>query len=234
VRWLILTAAVGAGLASRPSEAAFFDFGGGRSGVLNAPSAAITKDGLTLNLLPTIPGSLLNEQASAGLGVNSQNLPDANDDSPTASRVDINVLGGTGPLAGLGEGVEFSFDRPGVLTEIDFDGVKDESLEYFRLESAGGLDLFFFDSAANPGAIDVPGRVVFLQEEEGNSFIDDKTFPLAIPFAAGQAFTLTFGTLPSAEAANGARLQSLTAVAVPEPAAWLLAAATLPSLRRRR
>lgn len=207
--------------APHTAEAAVFSFGAGRNGLLDVASGVVTDDGLSLALVPTIAGSLLNERGRSGLGINSQSIAEVNDNRTTASRVDMNVLGGTGPLAGQAEGVTLSFDQDGLLTEIDFDGVKDETLKFFRLQSAS-FDFFFFDSAADPNRIAVPGEVVFLQEPPFDRAFDDRSRRLAIPFTAGEALTLTFGTLGTSGAANGARLQGVMAIAVPKPSARLL------------
>lgn len=195
-----------------------FSFGGNRNGLTDATSAAVTEDGVTLSITPVIPGSTLNELGQSGLGVNSLGVPDVADLGTTASRLDFNLLQGSGPFDGAGEAISFAFNRSGVLTELDFDGVKDESFEFFRLESSG-IDVTFFDSMADPLVATAPGDLVFLQEEVGNPLVDDRSPPLSIPFAAGQTFTLTFGELPEGTVANGARLQGVTVAAVPEPAA---------------
>lgn len=234
LRMLLVGLALGS---AEAAVAAQFDFGSERNGLTGNAAGVVVDAGLELSLRTVVPGSLLSERASGGLGIDSQSIADANDNSGTASRVDFNVLGGPGPLAGVGEAIMFSFDRPGLLTELDFDGVKDESFEYFRLQSDAGLDVFFFDSAADPTAIVVVGDVVFLLEEEGNRFIDDRTPPLSIPFAAGEGFTLTFGELPFGDVANGARLSGLTVIAIPEPSAaalfaLLLGGCAIASVRR--
>jgi hypothetical protein len=48
---------------------------------------------------------------------------------------------------------------------------------------------------------------------------------LAIPFVAGQQFTITYGQLTVGLPGNGARLQRIVVAPVPEPASWLLAIA---------
>jgi hypothetical protein len=181
-----------------------------------------------MDLVAGPPGGGLWETGSAlGMGVDATAVL-----GPGGQAARFDRIGGTS------EYVEFSFDAPGVLTGLNFDGVKDESLEYFLLESSGGVRINLFDSAANttiPGAIDnalaqgvVTGQVVYMLEGGG---FDDETNSLFVPFTAGQVFKLTYlevgGGLGEpfepTEVPNGARLQSITVV--PEPASLVLAVA---------
>jgi hypothetical protein len=166
-----------------------------------------------------------------GLGISSAALPGVSGDEANV----FGVINSSDPeLNGQAEFVRFSFDRPGVLTGLDFDGVKDELLEYFVLESTGGVKVYFFDSSANmpdnahpvyerplDAAIDggaVDGEAILLWEVSGQ--YDDEVHDLSIPFAAGQEFQLTFGGLPvpyAQGAPNGARLQRIIVSPVPEP-----------------
>jgi hypothetical protein len=208
------------------SPAETFPFGSNSQNNINGTSAAVLRKGsFTMQLQPQLAGALLSELSTAGMGIDSVPVVGSGNDQPAL----FDVLGGSGSLAGTGEAVRFSFAQPGVLTGIDFDGVKDESLEYFILESTGGVRVNFFDSAANltiPNAVDaavlagaVTGAVVYLLEI--NDAIDDEAQNLSISFAAGQEFTLTFNALgPEFRpilASNGARFQSITVQSVPEP-----------------
>ncbi|REK17443.1 MAG: PEP-CTERM sorting domain-containing protein [Planctomycetota bacterium] len=205
------------------------------NGISNQPAASLTSGDFTLNLAAGGPaGSYLYESnGNPELGV-----------GPGGSNLSIEIIGG------VAEYVEFSFDEPGILRGIDFDGVKDEALEFFLLESAG-VRINFFDSAANTtvaGAVDnavnqgvVTGDVFYLLE---TFQFDDTAMNLAIPFSAGQTFRLTYSHIGDlgapyspTEPQNGARIQTIT-VDVPEPSSFLLAAAGLAVLgfahRRRR
>lgn len=221
-----------AGLTSPDARGETFVFGSGSQNNINGTaSASLTKGTFTMQLLPALPGSLLSEVSSAGMGIDSTPVAGTGDGQPSL----FNVLGGSGPLAETGEALQFSFLQSGVLTGINFDGVKDESLEYFVLESPGGGRMNFFDSAANttiPGAVAsaaangaITGDVIYLLEV--NSAIDDEAQNLHIPFAAGEQFTLTFRSLgPEFHpllAANGARLQGVTVQSVPEPSGIAIA-----------
>ena len=204
------------------SQSTTFSFSG--HGILATPTATVTAGAWTLNLAAGGPsGALLYESGGGApfLGV-----------GPDGDNFDFNVVGGTS------EFVAFSFNQPGILTGLNFDGVKDESLEYFILETNAGVRLNFFDSAANttiPGAVDnavaqgaVTGGIVYLLEVSG---FDDEVIDLAIPFTAGQVFRLSYAEVGGGLGAdfepivvpNGSRLQSLTVASVPEPAGVLLA-----------
>jgi len=226
-----------------PAQAAKFTFGSNQNALTGLPSKTLSDDGFNMLLSVGFPaGAVFCETDSRGVSIRSQDLPDVIDEEGADK---INLLSGTGVPPGSAESVEFSFDKPGVLTELDFDGVKDEAYEYFLFQTATSPDLYFFDSfigtmGGDPGLIDVPGQVVFLQEEVGNAAVDDKSFPLHIPFAAGQLFTITYGQLNGIQdgqlTGNGARFQGLTVHGVPEPATGLLAilGGVLMALARRR
>ncbi len=244
-RLIVLTIAFAAATPA-VSRSATFSFGGSQNNLNGLESKSLSAGGFAMQLSTTIPGTRLNEPQNAGLGIDSTPVVGANDLATPL----FNLLGGSGPLAGAGEGVRFSFDQPGLLTGLNFDGVKDESLEYFVLETPGGERYNFFDSAANvsiPGAVDsaiaahvVTGHVIYLLEI--NSAIDDEAQGLQIPFGSGQQFTLTYNELGSQfgplEAANGARLQAITVAPAPEPATCALVAAgglaVWTGLRKRR
>jgi len=227
-----------------PARGATFQFGLGANSLLGASNKTLNSGGFSMELVAGPAGSGLWESGGdAGMGVDSTTILGP---GGLAARFDR--------INGTSEFVEFSFDVSGLLTGLNFDGVKDESFEYFILESAGGLRINFFDSAANttiPGAIDnavllgaVTGQVAYLLEGGG---FDDETNSLAIPFVAGQVFTLTYAEVggglgaqfePSLEP-NGARLQGITLAAVPEPASVTLAAGAacmlfIAALARRR
>jgi hypothetical protein len=189
---------------------------------LNALSnTMLTEGAFSMQLAAGPAGAQLYESNGApglGIGTSGTLLPDGEH-----LRFELN--------GGVGEFIQFSFDRPGILTGLDFDGVKDENYEYFLLQTVAGSNFYFFDSfegsAASPGLIDVPGRVVFLLESFG---LDDSVNDLRIPFVQGQQFTLSYGELPVGNPGNGARLQSITVLPIPEPgtlflALWVAAAA---------
>jgi hypothetical protein len=174
-------------------------------------------------------GGIFFEQ-NDGVAVRSTGLPAISDQDGAGK---INMLSVNGVQSAAAEAIAFSFSKRGYLTGIDFDGVKDETLEHFVFTSSGGIRINFFDSAADttiPGAVtNAPpetlwGDVVYLLEGGG---FDDEVHDLRIPFAPGQLFVLTYAELPPVNlflygVGDGARLQGITVVEVPEPATALI------------
>ncbi|MEQ8849502.1 hypothetical protein [Botrimarina sp.] len=228
-------------LAAAPSLAATFQFGSGANGLVGVATGEALADGVTLQIAAGPDGALLDEAGRAGLGVDSRPIAGV-----SGNEIDkFDVLAGATPLAGVGESITFSFDKPGRITRLNFDGVKDESLEHFVLTGENGQRVTFFDSAANvsaPGAVDsaiaagaVSGQVVYLLED---ALYDDDAIGLSIPFEAGEQFLLTYAELGAqfgpTEAGNGARLTSITVQAIPEPCSVLLVLLAAPLSPRRR
>lgn len=225
------------------SYAATFSFGNDQNGITNLPSASLSTGGITMDMIAQPSGAVFNDTGSAGMGIVSRSIAGVFD--PNIDKFDVLLDDNQDPL--FAESLKFSFNRRGVLTGINFDGVKDESLEYFILTDASGVRISFFDSAANEsvsGAVDeavssgaVTGDVVYLLEID--AAIDDEARGLSIPFVAGGEFTLTYAELGAEfnplEPGNGSRLQGITVAPIPEPAAHLLAVvgAVLCALRRR-
>ncbi|MEM8680723.1 MAG: hypothetical protein AAGF97_15350 [Planctomycetota bacterium] len=204
------------GLLAGPVTAETFTFNSGSQGLQDLNAATVVGAEFDLQLTAGPAGALLYDLDLQGMGINTRELGVGVD----SDRDKFNLMGGTGPLAGQGESLTFSFNRSGIITGLNFDGVKDETFEYFRLDVPHQTSLFFFDSQADPAAIDVPGDVIFLLED---ATFDDEIGGLAIPFTAGTTFELVYGELG---VGNGARLEAIT-VQVPEPAwgPWLLVAA---------
>lgn len=209
--------------AASVASGATFQFGGDANGLTDQSSATLTDEGVSLTLEATPTGAQFNERGS-GMGINARSVPGV-----VGGEIDkFDLISGSSPFTGQGEGVRFSFDQPGILKELDFDGVKDEDFEYFLLQTSTSPDLYFFDSfngsTADPSTIDVPGVVMFLQEAPGgggSGELDDRSEELFIRFAAGQEFLLVYGQLG---AGNGAQLQEITVQTIPEPATLLGAA----------
>lgn len=234
-----------------PVHGETFSFGANANDLVGAASKTLVSGSFTMELSAGPAGSGLWETGNLlGMGVDSTAVLGAGGLSARFDRV-----------AGISEFIEFSFATSGILTGLNFDGVKDEALEYFLLESTAGVRVNLFDSAANstiPGAIDnavllgaVTGQVIYMLEGGG---YDDEVDSLAIPFAGGQVFRLTYLELGGGLGAqyeptiapNGARLQGITVTNVPEPTSLGLAASgaglllfgkrgrSVPAFRHRR
>ncbi len=188
-----------------------FVFNSGNNGIQGQVSATLTSGGFAMTVDAGPVGATLDDIDAQGMGINSRGINGAVDEDATK----FNIIEGNNPVSGQGEFAQFSFNRAGILTAIDFDGVKDETFEYFRLDTGTGVPIFFFDSQADPAGINVPGDVIFLQE---TATLDDEISGLSLPFAAGQTWTLSYGQLG---AGNGSRWEGLT-VTVPEPETWSL------------
>lgn len=219
---------------SAGAQSAQFVFGNHANGLEGVTDAVLTEGDYSLALVAGPSGAIFNERNPLGIGVDARTLPGVTGGGGDA----LNIIQGDPPLAGQPEFLTMSFDRDGVITAIDFDGVKDESLEYFILTTESGARVNFFDSAANtsvPGAVDnaindgvITGEVVYLLEEF--QVFDDETFGLSIPFSAGELITLTYSELGQEygpiDNPNGARFQGIT-VTVPEPSVSAMLAAAL-------
>ena len=222
------------------ARAATFQFGANANGLEGVASAVLMDDGFSMTIQSGPSGALITERSQHGLGVDSAVIPGV-----TSPGTDVlNLIEGDPPLDGTPEFITISFDQPGFITYLDFDGVKDESLEYFILTTESGERYNFFDSAANtsvPGAVDdavqmgvVTGDVVFLLEDP--PLIDDEIGDLLIPFAAGELVTLTFAELGPAfgptKNPNGARFQGITVSRIPEPSGLMLVALAMLAAAR--
>ena len=223
-------------------SAAEFRFGRNEAGVGGLTTAAVIADGVTLSIAAGPAGAVLDARGFGGLGVTSRDLAGV-----SGGEVDkFDVIAGSSAFTGQGEFVELVFDVAGSVTAIDFDGVKDESFEYFVVTTESGRRINFFDSAANttvPGAVDAAigdgalvGDVLYLLEA---ATFDDEIFGLAIPVAAGETMTITYAELSSAygpiATPNGAKIQGFVFQPLPAPSAVILAtyAAALAARRRR-
>jgi hypothetical protein len=191
-------------------------------------------------------GARLNENDDAGLGNDNRLVAGATADTGiNRGATKFNIIGGSGPLAGSAEFITFSFDKPGVLQHLFFDGLKDESLEFFELLLPNGNKRTIFDSQTQAKLTDqgfdladlqVPNPILCQDEE-------DDLYDLNYRFAAGEVFKLTYGEvdfnsiLPGYvpvvdQVANGARFQGLAVI--PEPTTTVLVAAVMVLASTRR
>lgn len=206
-----------------------FRFGSNLSGTDGLSNASVISGNFEMTLAAGPAGTLLSETDADGLGINSRGIADV-PDSGSASK--FNLIDGTGPLAGQGEYVTFEFDRDGVIRDVLFDGVKDETLEFFTLEAANGDVWTFFDFE-----IGLRIDVNLITEPNVTLLTDgnDDLLDVNIPFSAGDQFVMTYGEFvaPGIDSGNGARWEGL--VLVPEPAVgWLLGMCLLCAAKIRR
>jgi hypothetical protein len=241
VRWqlsFLIVLIVAGPLQTRAAQAATFRFESSVDPAHGQAVATKTAEGRTMSVAASPAGAVLDVRFG-GLAVNSRGIGGATD--PGIDR--FNVLGGV--LAGVSESIQFSFDAPGVITTLDFDGVKDESFEFFQLTTPRSGVWSIFDSQIGLRLVDlshINEPNLTLLTEAGSP--DDDLFGIAIPFAAGEVFTLTYreytpdpsnyqpGFVP--ENPNGARFQGLEVTFVPEPAAGALLASVVAAAAANR
>lgn len=224
----------------------FFFSNGSPSGLNGLHSGSVVGADVTATFTAG-PGSAVIATDAQRLGVNSSSNPGVVD--PFLNR--MNLMGGS--QAGVGESIRFSFNQPGVLNSLYFDGMKDESLEYFTLLTPGGALLSIFDFEAemrldfqgfDPADTQVTN---FIMADDAQ---DDIT-GLAIPFQPGQEFVLTYGQVnyanllpsyvpmnsagvPTGDLPNGARFEGVSVTVVPEPGCVCLLASLALALTARR
>ena len=216
--------------------------GGGLNGVYGGQStASISVAGTTGTFVAGPPGAILDDSDAQGLGIDSSPIPGIDDVGNSKAKFTIVRDTNSVPtLAGQGESLSFSFDRPGVLESLLFDGVKDETLEYFQLTFPNGEQITIFDSQAE-FRLDLQGyHLSDLQVPNPIEcqFEDDDLTGINYSYLAGEVFTLTYGEgdyslvpdyktdprfpqFPNARG-DGARLQGIVVTSVPEPASCVL------------
>ena len=242
-------------MGSAEALAASFVFGtaaGGQTNqVIGQTTATQTDAGVTATFTAGPAGAVLDDRSSGGLGVNSRGLATSAVSDPEIDKLNLlgSLPGGFTPLDGTGESISFSFDQPGAITSLLFDGMKDETLEYFVLTLPNGGVITIFDSQAE-FRLGIQGFSLadlnVINPVEAQLEDDDLT-GLNLGYNAGDVFTLTYGEsdyieIPGYEPfpgepiefGNGARFQGVV-TAVPEPGAavLLLSLGSLAALRRR-
>jgi hypothetical protein len=222
-------------------QAATFVFGNNNPSGLNGLASGTVANSEIAVSFAAGPGTAIIATDAQRLGVDSRSNPGVVDPYPTR----LNLLEGT--AADQGEFLRFSFDRPGILDKLYFDGMKDETLEYFILRLPNGTELALFDFEAeyrlnfqNFVVADIGVPNFTLAGDASDDFSN-----LGIRFAAGEEFTLTYGQIdyinllpgyvpmnsqgvPTGDLPNGARFEGLSVVVLPEPTtASLLLATTI-------
>jgi hypothetical protein len=197
--------------------------------VTGRSSAVVTEGAFSMSLTAGPVGAALNETHPQGMGIDSRGVAGSLDVTSTTGVDKVNVL--EGPAGGASETITFSFNRSGVIRDLLFDGVKDETLEYFQLTLPNGKLVTFVDAEAEfrltqqgfgLANLNVPNILPLV---DGN----DDRLDVNLPFAAGDTFVLSYGNHPfptgyvplQNELGNGARFEGL--VIVPEPSGLALA-----------
>lgn len=217
-------------LSGLPAQARTFVFSNANSSGLNGFAGGNVADAEVAVSFSAGPGSAIFATDAGRLGVDSRPNPGVTDPFPNR----LNLMGGT--AAGQGESLSFSFNRTGFLDKLYFDGMKDETLEYFTLTLPNGSVRTIFDFEAefrlnfqgfDRSDVGVPN---FTMTDDATDDISG----LGIPFRPGQVFTLTYGQvdyaallpgyvpmnsqgIPTGDIANGARFEGLSVTLVPEP-----------------
>jgi len=197
--------------------------------VTGQSSAFVTAGAYDMSLTAGPVGAALNETHPQGMGIDSRRIAGALDVTSTTGVDKINVL--EGPAGGASETITFSFSRSGVIRDLLFDGVKDETLEYFQLTLPSGELLTFVDAEAEFRLTQQGFSLADLNVPNITPLVDgnDDRLGINLSFAAGDAFVLSYGNHPfptgyvplQNELGNGARWEGL--VIVPEPSGLALA-----------
>lgn len=182
-------------------------------------------------------GAALNETHPQGMGIDSRGVAGALDATSTTGVDKINVL--EVPAGGASETITFSFNRSGVIRDLLFDGIKDETLGYFQLTLPNGDLLTFVDAEAEFRLTQQRFSLADLSVPNITPLVDgnDDRMGINLPFAAGDAFVLSYGNqtgyVPQQnELGNGARWEGL--VIVPEPSGLGLTLCGVGALLGRR
>ena len=217
--------------ASTGAQAESFLFGENANGVTGQTAASLDSGPFRLELAADPPGAVLDEQDDEGLGIDTSSLMDVSDGGGTGDPRKFNLIDGNSPVSGQGESVEFSFQRRGILKDLLFDGMKDETLEYFSIAFPDASIITFFDFEAEFRLNQQSFQLAELGVANPTLAADasDDLIGVNYHFEAGEEFQITYGEidyrnvlpgyepLGSQKFGNGARLEGIVVV-VPEPA----------------
>lgn len=241
-----LVLAVSVSFEFQPAAAETLIFEDNLHALTGQTSAVVTVGNFVGNLTAGPAGVTFNENDDSGLGIDNRAVAGSTADTGVnRGATKFNIIGGSGPLAGSAEFMTFSFNKSGVLQHLFFDGLKDESLEFFELLLPNGGKRTIFDSQTQAKLIDQGFDLadlqvtnpVLCQDEE------DDLYDLNYRFAAGEMFKLTYGEvdfntiLPGYvpvvdQVPNGARLQGFAVIPEPTTAMLFTAAILIAGARR--
>lgn len=246
----IYCACLASTLAANSAFAGSFNFASNANSLTGLASSTLIQPDIQLSIAVASPGAVIDDSDSDGLGIDSSAITGVIDDKDSK----LNVL--KGAAAGQGESLTFSFDKHGLLDQLRFDGLKDEPLEYFSLTLPTGQVLTLFDFEVEM-RLNHQGFVLADLAVPNPTMADgpnDDFSNLAIPFAPGDIFTLTYGEIdydgtvlpgyypadnnlnPTGDLPNGSRFQGLTATPIPEPTTLTITTLALTACitKRRR
>ena len=212
-----------------------FIFGRRANGLTGLSSGTVAGNETTLSIAVATPGAVMDESDSDGMGIDATTVAGVTDASDTK----FNML--TGSITG-GEAVTFSFDQPGILNSLLFDGMKDESLENFILTTPDGTIYTLFDFEVEMRLNHQGFQLSDMGVTNPTQALDssDDIVGLNIPYQAGEVFTLTYGEVdydgavlpgyypadnnlnPTGDTPNGIRFEGIVVTVVPEPATLAL------------
>lgn len=245
VRWVAMIVLI---FASNDASAEGFIFGSNANGLAGLADATLDDGGFQVSLEAGPMGAVFNESDSDGLGIDSRGIDGVSDGGSVGDPDKLNIVDGTAPVSGQGEFVTFSFNAPGVLEMLLFDGMKDETLEYFTIEFPDASVVTLFDSQVGVRLTDQGFQLSDLGVPNPTlAPAEDDDYPaIEYPFAAGEQFTLTYGQIEFASelpgyvpttggSGNGARFEGIVVRVIPEPTSVALSlAAVACSLLARR
>ena len=216
--------------------AELFLLGADANGITGSANASLTTGVFQMDVGAVPQGAVFNELDSEGLGIDTSGIAGVTDGGSSGDPRKFNIIDGTAAVSGMGETVTFSFAQNGILRSLLFDGLKDETLEYFSIEFPDASVISFFDfetelrlnqQGFQLSQLGVPNPT--LADDSSDDFIG-----LGYIFLAGEEFTITYGEidytnvipgydpLGSQKLGNGARLSGIEVTPVPEPTTALL------------
>mgnify|MGYP001813834937 CR=1 FL=1 len=217
------------------THAESFIFGNNSNGLVSLPSATLISGASQIYLEPVHPGAISNESDSDGLGIDTSNIANVLDGGSLGDPSKFNIIDGTSSVSGEGEAIKFSFNHDGILQNLFFDGLKDETLEYFSIEFPDATTISFFDFEVELRLNNQSYQLSDLgvpQPTLANDASDD-FIGLNYSFHTGEEFTITYREIDFVNAlpgytptvggfGNGARFQGLEVIVVPEPSSIVL------------
>lgn len=244
----VLVAASAACCQSYAATLFLFGNGGIQNSIAGLANADVQNGSVTMTLTAGPDGSRFDDSDEQGLGVDSVD-PSMGIADPDRSKV--NLITALPPGTKTGEAISFSFNRPGILHDLLFDGIKDETLEYFSLTLPNGHVMTIFDSQTSfrLGIQNYALSDLNLANPVECQTEDDDLTGIDYRYQAGQVFTLTYGEgdyglVPNYRTnprfpqfpnsvGDGCRFQGVNISDIPEPSTTMLLLPALGFIARR-